>query len=479
MKKSLLIRITITLVLLLTVMLIPATPVKALDVNLKSAAIGTGTDVLDATVTWTDVVDDGDGAGAATANVNTSTEAGDKILVVASFDAEETKAMVGTFRIRDNDSTSFSSEFNRELTGPAKVNDSGIGSIVQIFTSEDGNDIFTLQHYTTVASMTTSATIVAIPLATSEGPLPYGEVYRTTTDTVEGSSAWEEVGDDASTPTTCRTGAVTLGKAAHIYVTASIESQQSGGGTQIGSWKLQYSTDNFSTAGIDLDVTMDRSFAGNNDKGLMGLVGLLQSQEPGSYYFRVMHMGTGTGVATNKVSLVAVGLEDGSHYLQAWKITPSSDTTSSTTLEGVTGGSVTFTPDVSSSDLFMHAQYQISADDVSTATYDILVDKLVDYDTQDEHRFIASGTDTGSGVSVGLTSTSNTLHTLALRHAINDNLKTLTTSNVALVGFAMGYDTETPPIPEWPTYLLVGSGMVLVVVYFWFRRNRAIATNSR
>ncbi|MFC1945204.1 hypothetical protein ACFLWF_00455 [Chloroflexota bacterium] len=466
MKKNQLIRITITFIWLFTLVFIPTASVKAADVNLKSAAIGTGTHVQSSTGTWTDV-------DTATANVNTSTDADDKILVVASFDAKETKAMVGSFRIRDGDSANFSSEFSRTLS-VVRADDSGIGSIVQIFTADNANDSFTLQHRTTVASMTTSATIVAIPLETSFGPLPYGEFTGTTPDSVNSIDTWEEVGGNA------RTGAVTLGNDAHIYVAASIEGEQTSGGGDTGSWKLQYSTDSDFLSDVrELGATCTRLLSVNGDVGLTGLVGLAQSQPAGNYYFRVMHMGTATSITTNKVSLVAVGLEDGSHHLQAWEKTLASDTTKSTTLEGVTLGSVTFTPDVSSSDLFMHAQYQIGATAASLSTYDIFVDKAVDYDTEDEDRYLSGSSDVGAGISIGLTSISNTGHTLTLRHAISDGAQTLTTSNMVLVGFAMGYDTETPPIPEWPTYLLVGSGMVLVVVYFWFTRRRTVARQPR
>ncbi|MFC2040275.1 hypothetical protein ACFLTW_03785 [Chloroflexota bacterium] len=431
MKQSLLIRIIITFILLLTVILVPTTPVKAADVNLKSAAIGTGFHIQNAnTLTWVDV---------ATANVNTSTVADDKILVVASFDAEETKAMVGSFRIRNNAGTPItSSEFQRELTGPAKINDDGIGSIVQIFTATDGtDDSFTLQHSTTALDMTTYATIVAIPLETSADPglLPYAEFYGTTPDSIDVADTWEDV-DVGGGGASARTGAVTLGNTAHIYVAASIETEQDGGGVDTGTWKVQYSTTSDFTSDVrELGTPVMRHLSGNGDIGLTGLVGLAQSQPPGSYYFRVMHMGTHTSVTTNKVSLVAVGLEDGSHYLQAWEKTLASDTTQSTSLEGVTGGSVTFTPDVAVSDLFMHAQYQIGATDTSTATYDISLDG---YNTQDEHRFIASSTDVGAGASVGLTSITNTAYTLGLNHAISVGTQTLTTSNVVLVGFAMG-----------------------------------------
>ncbi|MFC1945195.1 hypothetical protein ACFLWF_00410 [Chloroflexota bacterium] len=473
MRQNLLVRIIFTIILLLTMILVPTAPVSAADVNLKSAAMGTDTSAVTSAAGWVDVGT----APANTANVNGSTSAGDKILVVASFHAEETVSMLGSFRIRNNAGTPIlSSEFVRELS-VVKANDTGIGSIVHIFTATDGtDDSFTLQHSTTAGTMTTAATIVAIPLATSEGSLPYGEFTRTDPDAVNGTT-WEEVGDDISTPTTCRTGAVTLGNNAHIYVAASIETEQDGGGNDTGSWKLQYSTDsNFDSDVRELGTTMMRYLSGNGDIGLSGLVGLAQNQPSGPYYFRVMHYGEDTSVTTNKVSLVAVGLEDGSHYLQAWGKTLASDTTQSTSLEGVTGGSVTFTPDVSSSDLFMHAVFQMGATKTSLSTYDISLDG---YSTQDEHRFISSATDVGAGNSAGLTSITNTEYTLSLNHSISDGAETLTTSNVSLVGFAMGYDTETPPIPEWPTYLLVGSGMVLVVVYFWFRRDRAIATNSR
>ncbi|MFC2040200.1 hypothetical protein ACFLTW_03375 [Chloroflexota bacterium] len=468
MNKRQLVRITITLGLLLTMILVPTAPVSAADVNLRAPAIGVGSDTETVGATWSPI---------ATADVHLSgLSSGDRVLVISSVSTSEPdKAMIGSFRIRNHDTSLTSTTFMRELTDPRDV-DYGLVSVIDIFTADgDDNDAYTIEHSTNNPDIISDATIVAIPLETLDGEtertLPSGEKEYASIDTVPNDTTWEEVGGD----TNCRTPNVVVEIDSHIYVAASIESQSTGGGTPTGYWRLEYSTDGFETP-IVVGNAISRSMDGNNDLGNITLIGLIESATPNTYEFRVAHSGTTDAVQTNKVNLVAVALNDGIHHLQAWKAEASPDTTINTSLENVAGATLAFTPDVSSSDLLVHSQFNMSGTTASgsTSQHAITVSQGP-YTTQEMFRFISDGSDTGSGSSVGLTSITNSSCTVNLQHAIDTG--TLTTSTPLLLAFAAGYDTETPPIPEIPTYLMVGGGMVLVVAYYLFRRRPALARN--
>jgi len=455
--------VALCLVVAVVLALLP-TPALADDVDLRAAALHTYSNTQPTAETWATI---------ATADVSGSgLSIGDKVLVIASFESTEAKQLVGSFRVRNNNTSAESTTFQRELSA-GRATDWGIGSIVHIFNALGTvNDQFILEHKTDSNEITSSGTIIAIPLVTTTSSLNYGEKYFTDGDEVIGGVDWEEVGGTNG----CRTGNVTLRVMAHIFVAASIECQQGSGGTETGQWKLQYSTDNFASDTNDLDYTVSRYTDEKNDKGLISLVGLLQSQDAGTYQFRVAHKGTSDNVITNKVSLVAVGLEDGSHYFQAWKVTAVSDTTDNTELEIVNGVSTTVTPDATSANLVVYGQYVVSGSAVagSISTYDVSVNG---YTTAEQRRYLSDQNDIGSGGSVGMTAVSHTSYTMNLRHAISTG--TLTTTNAVVVGFITGYATGTPPLPELATFILKPAGLAVIIMVFLVMNRRARVTSRR
>ena len=91
--------------------------------------------------------------------------------------------------------------------------------------------------------------------------------------------------------------------------------------------------------------------------------------------------------------------------------------------------------------------------------------------SDDQQRFVASSNDLGSGASVGLATglvTTNT-YNFSLRHA-SDGSATVTTTDAYLVGFFMDYTEPEAPVPELPTFILLGVGLAALAGYLILRR---------
>ncbi|MFC2056731.1 hypothetical protein ACFLTO_04080 [Chloroflexota bacterium] len=396
---------------------------------------------------------------------------GDKILVVATYEVKQTAQSTDAFhRIAlhlDEESTN-SGEFRRELSAN-KADDRGIGSIVHIFTAGSTGELtYKLQHHSSGKNIITTGTIVAVPLSTGAGTLRSEEMQVTEPVAVNATGTWLPVTGSNST-----TGIETR-MASHLYVAACIESVKPLGGDETGMWRLQYQKDGGDWTGLGYPVSR---YLSSGDIGMISLVGLLQNQEAATYKFRLCHQSTGTNLETTVANIVSIGLEDGVGYLDTTQgYTEGPTTTSNDTLASVATTGIT--PYVTTQ-MFVHAQYEMFATpEILDPEYNVSVNgsKLA---SQVQQRYISGAGDLGSGASVGLTTdlTQNTLYTLDLNHA-SDGSNTLSTSDAYVVGIMLGYATAQPPVPEWPTIILVSVGMAAIVLYAWFRRPKTAAQSA-
>ncbi|MFC1954363.1 hypothetical protein ACFLVZ_00870 [Chloroflexota bacterium] len=464
MKKLIkLLSVSVVLSLLVTLFSFPIPAFAADDILLKTADDGSASGVE----TTSDVfVNTGI---AATVNVADAEE----VLVISTFEAMEPGGSItATFQVLSTDATT-SGEFHR-VVSVNKIDDKGIGSIVHIFTASGGGDkTYELQHYTSGKPLTTTGTIVAIPLSTGSSVLRSEEMQVTTPVTVNATDTWLPVTGSSST-----NGIVTR-IASHLYVVASIESDKSAAGVATGMWKLQYDKDD-SGSWTDFGYPVSR-YLSSSDIGLISLVGLLQNQDAGNYKFRLMHQGTATNVRTTKANIVSVGLEDGTGYLDATQAYTAGPTgTSSSTLNAV--ASTTVTPYVSTK-MLVHAQYEMSAaEPVTDSQYNVIVGSGgSELTSQPQRRYISGSTDVGSGSSVGLTTALTALaeYPMALNHASTGGSLSISTSDAYVVGIVLGYATSQPPVPEWPTIGLISIGFLIIGVYLLFKKRRSLIVTNQ
>ena len=424
-----------------------------------------------------------------TLNLGSNTSDVQSVLVVASFECTTvgSYATDAQYKIVNSADSNVSQTLQRGLAA-SKTNDYGIGSLVHIFdvSSLSGNLTYTLQHLSTDNRrlVTTTGTIVAIPLSTTAGT---PEHLDNACASVTGSdqmqvSTWEDV------PSSTVTG-VTLSVAGHLYVAASIESGQTGpNSTNTGEWKIMYRQG----AGdwTDLGYSMTRSTGTSTDSGLVSLVAVKLNQDAADYSFKLQHRQTVQGHVsayslTNNFEVVAVALADSNQYFTAFEgytASPSGITSSDITANSATTANIT--PYVATP-IFVHAQYNMTSNDssaVNTAKYDLCVDQStpagpVELDSREQDRYITDDADSGSGASVGLSSSLSaaTEYTASLRHA-SDGTNTLVTSNAYIVGFTLGYATAQPPVPEWPTMALVSIGILAIILYYCAKNRRLIKT---
>ncbi|MFC1898819.1 hypothetical protein ACFLXP_00580 [Chloroflexota bacterium] len=472
MKRKTVKKVSLIVFIVLLIQLILPASVSA-DTNLKAAASGTGSGTT-TSATFGDVT-------GVTATVEATS--GDKILVVATFQIELTKGdYTGFLRLVDtaNPTNLHSETFERTLSGVAKAEDKGIGSIVHIFTATTTDPTFSLQHSTdAVKNLVTTGTIVAVPLVTTTGQAIDNVLkeYFGTETTTSATFATVNGTDTSSGPD----DPLTLPFAGHIYIASSIESMMTTAGDAVGEWQLQYklSGDTWTNLGYPVERSMHTA----DEEGLVSLVGIVRELEAGNYYFRLLHRSltgsTGT-VQTEKANIVAVALAvpDGD-YLDVVEAYVSGDTTISTSLEAAV--SQTDYPPLTSTNLFLHAQYSLSAPgatgDVDYPFFDLYVydedstASRLDNDgtdgSLDQGRYLSDNSDKGSGSSVALSDslTSGNHHTISLRHATESG--TTLTTDAYVVGFLLGYATGQPPIPEWPTLGLILIGLVGIAGYAW------------
>lgn len=436
-------------------------PVSA-DDTLKTATSDTGSHTITGSyTTWQDT-------GMET---SVSVAASDKVLVVATFEMQQTQQnTIGYFRVALNGAEEItnSGTFMRTVLRTGPTTDKGIGSIAHIFTATGSSQTYKVQHHTDSKGMTTSGTIVAIPLTTTTGGVKLPSAESQVSNVAIGSAgSWQVV-------TGSNTTAIVTDMGSHFYVAASIESKNDSGSAATGLWKMQYQKNGGTWT--DLGYSVTRSMSTLAESGMISLVAALKEQSPGSYSFRLMHQATQTNVKTVKANLVAVGLEDGTGYFDVCSGYTAGPTTSGTSATLGTVASTSVTP-YASAQLFVHAQYEMTSattNAVNPATFDLTVSSGA-LDSYNQRRYVANNADLGSGASVGLTSAlSTTPYTVSLRHA-GDGTYAVNTLDAYVVGIVLGYATGQPPVPEWSTIALVTIGTAAIAGYVWFQRKRQTA----
>ncbi len=394
------------------------------------ASSGNGTDDT-ASTSWED----------AFSTTHTPTATND-VLVVATFSMESLNTGVArTANFRINNASTQSGTISRYLSGN---NDKGIGSLMHIFTGQSGATTYTLQHQTNTSgrNVRTAGTIIAIDLQTSAGTDLNAELISLASAANTQSAAMEGI-------TGTQTGSINLPARSHFYVAASIQCRETGIDAATGEWELQYYDGSWQSMGYPIS----RSMSSGADAGIVSLVGVLQDQAAGDYQFRIAHRrSAGSGqVQTAKAYLaaVALGFATGNTFPTLVSYT-SSTSTASTSFVTATGKNVQ--PVSDDTDVFLHAQYEITGDQqISPASYDLAVDNSI-LDGRDQARFVASSSDTGAGTSAGLASglASSTSYAVSLRHHTDGSGGTLTTQDAYLVGLVLRSQAS-------PTYALISS----------------------
>jgi len=398
-------------------------------------------------------------------NTNTSTtidvSGASDVLVVSSFMMEMAPGagILGRDAIYQiTDGTNVSGTIGRRLQR-IDGNDKGIGSLVYIFgtaTTFSGNKIYSLQHSTSNAAraVTTTGSIVAIPLVTSNSNTPLLNASQRTTGPVNASNSFTQI----DTPISITTPATAPGD---FYVAASVETDKSGGGgaDAMGEWKLQYS-DNGGGSWNDIGYTVSRLISNTPDNGIVNLVALLPQQAANTTFnFRVAHRkdttrsaaGSGT-IQTENTNLVAVytGFNDTSNdlFFPTYSANAPSSSTTNTALSESVG--FDFLPRIDT-DLFLHAQYWMEATGFSYSVFDLFVDNSI-IDGLDQQRLVRDNTDAGSGASVGLAQglVTGTTYRASLRYAVNPTGETVTVNNPYLIGIDLNTFDNSPTCPVQP-----------------------------
>jgi len=374
------------------------------------------------------------------AHVDVSAAAGDKVLVVATFQMDMTSpgndAREASFQIVDELSNS-SGLIKRSLGVAVKATDHGIGSVVYIFSvSNTKTKTYSLQHSlsSTARTLYTSATIAAVVLKAGT-ELLMNDVKRVgSTQTMTTTSA--------AVPGSITT-AISPNGAGGFYVAASIESVAASTPAS-AEWKLQY---NNGGGWTDLSPAVQRSMNSNGERGIINLVGSLPDWSPtGTYQFQIAHRQiTGTSTTTEAANIVAVALGISTGKFPVFF---EEDNTESgvTTSIGTLGNAITatMTPTDYNTSLFIHAQYSMTADASTNSTYDLFVDNSK-LDGADQIRYIEVSGNKGSGASVGISSelTKSTAYNVSLRHSTTAG--NLISSDLSLNGF--GLTLESGPLP--------------------------------
>lgn len=373
-----------------------------------------------------------------TATINI-TNIGDveNILVIATFEVEaaDRNAHDAYFKIHDVTNNTDSQILQRFLERTTD-GDKGIGSVVYIFDVSDDNGSleFKLQHASSSTSYenTTKGTIVAIALSTSTGKIDLNNDIKNTVGQV---SAGDNTFADVLT-----TDAISLPVSGSIFVVSSINNELTTGNTQTGEWKLQQKS-GINGSWSDIGNIISRSITNNQDYGIASIGLISTNLARGDYYYRLQCKGpSGTSLVTENTTIVAValGYDDGSEgrAFPAFSKSKASQTTSSNSF--VDAESEDGDP-ASSTDMFFYAQYNMSASAaIDAPSFDIALSDGggVLYNSMEQRRTISSGSDVGSGASVGLAKGLNvgTTYTGSLRHK-SDGSVTITTSNIILSGF--------------------------------------------
>ncbi len=358
------------------------------------------------------------------ASASITTVAGTKVLVVATFTGKTSSGSADATYVLVDDESHASGEIQRSHSGT-----SGIGSVVTIFTvTSTGTRTYKFQHKTTAQTLETSVNITAIAL--------YDGATQLVSDvTTLGSPATI----NATQESTLESNVLTTTAVGGFYVSASIQSAKpSGSGTVIGEWVLQSKIGSSGTW-QDISYPVTRSTSGTG-KGVVNLVGALPNTSvAGDYYFRVAQKKTsGTDAfQTQACNLVAVALGTNSGFFPVMITSKPSAVNSGTGFVDVITSKIV---PQSTTDLFLHSQYNMRTSTASTAPkFELyaLQGATVILNGMDFLRYTSSSADRGSGASAGLIAAlaSGTTYDISLRHASSSSSITLTTENACIVGF--------------------------------------------
>jgi len=348
--------------------------------------------------------------------------AGAKVLVVATFNTDGTNNALSSYQLISNAPATDTSRSMLYTHNTFKE----VGSLVHIFTvTAGGNVTFSFQQKTSIGTVNTNVVMNAILLYDGSNALKSGL-----------ASISASVAMTAAYTTVVETS-VSSAYAGGFYLAASITNFKSAGGgnTVSGDYILQYKVG--AGSWTDLSYFVRRSVTGNN-KGMIGLVGLLPNATiAGDYSFRVAHK-TGSGpnqMVTAACEIVAVNIGTQSNgYFSSFTISKNTATTTSTALSDYLSNSFTVS---GNTDLFTHTQYGVQANSTATATHDVSISGTPSTDGNNFEKYLASssaiGTCAMASVSSGLLSGNS--YTVSMRHATSAG--TLTTSNSNFCGFAL------------------------------------------
>ena len=353
------------------------------------------------------------------------------VLVVAAFSMNSTTVQIPKFRLSDG-TTVTNASFGRYTQGS---NDHGLAQLVYLFNyGASGTPAFSLQHKVEAgksATLTTTGTIVAIPLVTA-----------TNNYTMTSNSATQNT--EQTTTSTTFTGvtgttisSLALGATGDFYVAASLNSSSAAGNTT-GVWRLEYKPAAGSTW-TPVGFEISRTMSGTSKLGAVCLNGVVKGLSAGNYDFRVAHKSSdGTQIGTNYVNIVAVALANSNVSFDTFEeFDTGVTTTGSSETAAITKN--TLTP-ANNTNLFLHAVYEgLTTANLSNppAEYDLYVDNAA-FDGVNQKRSYAKGS-YGSGASAGLASslTASTTYNASLRHK-SDGTVSLATS-----GYLLGIDLNS------------------------------------
>jgi hypothetical protein len=354
------------------------------------------------------------------------------VLVVSSFSMTTTNVQTPNFILTDGTTTT-DPNFRRYVQGS---NDHGLAQLVYLFNyGASGSQTFTLQHKVGGGTLTTTGTIVAIPLVTA------------TNNYVLNSSVASQNTEVTTTSTTFTgvTGttlsSLNLGASGDFYVAASLNSTSAAGNTT-GIWRLEYKS---SASGIwlPLGLEISRTMSGTSKIGAVSLTGVVQDMSAGNYDFRVAHRSSnGTQIGTNYINIVAVALANANVSFDTFKeFDTGVTTTSNTEVAAIIKSGIT---PLNNTNFFLHAVYE-GVTDINLQSppgeYDLFVEDTTPatlFDGVNQKRSFSSGS-YGSGASTGLASAllASTTYNASLRHK-SDGTASLSTS-----GYLLGIDLNS------------------------------------
>ena len=345
----------------------------------------------------------------------------------------------------------------------ANVESWGIGTLVHIFDVSaftSGTKTFTLEHSNNNTAdeknVYTSARLTAVALTTANAPY-----FELSNATKRGESSAYTSSNTFVPIDNLTTDAISLPISGDIYVSASIGAKSySASGSNVGGYRLEYSDDG-GTNWYALGKALQRTMSGDNDDGIISLVGLLQNQAAGDdYKFRAAHrLVSGTGeMRTHNSNIVAVALaHEGGYSFPSFYSevgTAGVDITGvSAPFATVTSSGFTAAADIGGtlSSLFVNSQYLVEATGLNEGTPQRMRDgnhiKVTGPSTgtaEEYLRYIGSNGSYGSCAFIGLMSglVSEGSYTIEMQHEVNyisnpdgTEDETLNTSEVILTGF--------------------------------------------